>query len=64
MNTPTINGGYELSPGDELDTSIAPDCCDTEMLTLPKITDQQTYRCDECRTVLVVGANGLVYDIR
>ncbi|MEV4424049.1 hypothetical protein AB0K23_01470 [Streptomyces sp. NPDC049602] len=66
MSTPTINGGYELNIGDwiELDVEIAPNCCETEMRTIPKTGDQQTYRCAKCRTVLIVNSNGVIYDIR
>lgn len=64
MNTPTINGGYELTIGDNLGIGPAPDCCDNEMATLPKTSDQQKFQCDDCETVLIVAASGLVFDIR
>ncbi|MEE1813537.1 hypothetical protein PUR59_00530 [Streptomyces sp. SP18ES09] len=66
MSTPTINGGYELNIGDwiELDVESAPDCCEAEMRKAPKTTAQQTYRCDDCKTVLIVNSNGVIFDIR
>ncbi|MBP2581897.1 hypothetical protein J3A78_002375 [Streptomyces sp. PvR006] len=63
MSTPTINGGYELTIGDHLGIGPAPDCCDNEMTTRPKNTNQQTFICDDCKTVVVVDGNGLIYDI-
>ncbi|MDX2560487.1 hypothetical protein PV371_12625 [Streptomyces sp. TX20-6-3] len=67
MSTPMLNGGYELSIGDwiQLDVDV-PDCCDNEMATQPRATnyDQQKFNCGDCKTVVVVDSNGLIYDIR
>ena len=63
MDTPTLHG-LELSPGDEVGTDIDPRCCDQDMTSKPKASDQHTFQCANCLTVVVIDSNGLVFDIR
>ena len=62
MDTPTLHG-LELSHGDHVGTNIEPRCCDQDMTPKPA-SDQQTFTCRNCSTVLVINGKGLVFDIR
>ncbi|MFE6815265.1 hypothetical protein [Streptomyces sp. NPDC057677] len=63
MDIPT-SYGIELAVGDELGVGVAPECCDDEMDPKQKHGDLQWFWCCDCRTVLIVDGNGLVWDIQ
>jgi hypothetical protein len=63
MDTPTLHG-LELSHGDHVGTDIQPRCCDQAMAPKPVASDDRKFKCGNCSTVLVIDAQGLVFDIR
>jgi predicted RNA-binding Zn-ribbon protein involved in translation (DUF1610 family) len=63
MYTPTVNGGYPLTPGDEVGRELPPECCEEEM-NRTTTGRHLVYRCASCHTALEVNNHGLVLDIR
>lgn len=61
---PTTSYGYELSPGDDTDRDDIPVCCSDDMNGKKTAEGGIDYTCGDCGTVLEIGANGLVFDIR
>jgi hypothetical protein len=61
---PTVTGGFEISPGDELGRDLAPDCCGSEMVRGTDRFGDLIYTCGCCKTVVEVDELGLVADIR
>ncbi|MER6098357.1 hypothetical protein ABT154_21365 [Streptomyces sp. NPDC001728] len=63
MDTPTLHG-LELSHGDHVGTDAQPRCCAQDMTLNPLMSDDLTFKCGSCSTVVVIDNQGLVFDIR